>query len=153
MPLFKELGKWIKGWRLDKLLKKANTNGKTLLPIVIAVLEKFKKALASKAVDTANDIIQGEWDDIIVEKLRVGLPKLLLKLKMIESAIGIEDPIEQLKAILGSLEFSSDAERNAFLHSAGALILELLSDGDFSWGDSVVVVQLFYDYEHKKKEE
>lgn len=154
MPILKEVGKWMRGWRLDKFFKKLFSNlrkeSKVLLPIVVSVVDKINKAIQSKAVDAANDIIKGDWDDKIVEKLRIGLPKLALKLKFYQNIVDIEDPIEQFNAFLATITFSSDEERDAFLHNIGALILQLISDGDFSWGDAVVVLELFYQYEHKQ---
>lgn len=152
MPI--KLGKWIRGWKLGSWFKRQfrslDDQAKKLLPAVIAIVEEVKKVVDSGVANMVTDIIPGTIDDTIKEKARKALPVLIMKLRVAESIVGIEDPTEQIKAILASLKFSSDEDRNAFYHSLSALMLELLSDGKFSWSDAVILAEMYYRYEHKK---
>lgn len=152
MPI--KIGKWIRGIKLwsgiKKLISGLDKEAKKLLPIAIAVGENIKKVIDSPVADVLTALIPGNVDDVIKLKLRGFLPKLLLELHMVEAIANIEDENERLNAILAKIKLSSDDANNVFYHGLSALIIEKLSDGDFSFSDAVVVSEYWYTHFTKK---
>ena len=137
---------------IKRLFNKVEDATKELIPIAIKIVEGVKKVMDSPVDDVVLSIITeaipGKADDILIEKItkfvEKELPGILLELRLIDSIAGIDDPNEQLKAILNQFKFTSDSQKNEILHSLASLTLDKLSDGDFSWSDSVVVAEFYY---------
>lgn len=155
MPI--RIGKWIKGIKLwsgiKRIFKGLNAEAKKLLPIAIEVVEKVKMVIASPVADVITALIPGDVDDIIKEKLRVILPRLIMELAMVEAITDIENDDERLNAILAKIKLSSDDAKNVFYHGLCSLIIEKLSDGNFSWSDAVIVSEYYYLHFGKQKEQ
>jgi len=142
------VGLWNK---VDALVEKAT-------PIAIKIVNEIKKVNESTPGDIIDMIlskaIPGTADDaaidIIRAKLREILPNVILALNMSESIAKIEDPNEQLKAILVAINMSSDQAKNAYYHSFCAMIIQALSDGKLTWSESVQLGEYYYSYLYKK---
>lgn len=137
---------------LDALIEK-------YAPVAIKVVNEIKKINESTTGDVLETIITavipGQADNAFVAVLRAKLkdilPKVLTALNMSEAIARIEDPNEQLKAILTSINMSPDETKNAYYHSLSAMILKALSDGKLTWSESVQVAEFYYTNIYKKK--
>lgn len=151
MPL--KIGKWIKGWRLDLFFKKnfakISDEAKKLIPIGIGIVNKFKELLDSQFGDVITDLIPGDLDDKLKEKLREWLPKLILKMDIANVTANIEDPNERLKAVLALFKFTDDEEKNDFYHKFGYRIIEFLADGNLSRSEAIILAETYYQFKHK----
>jgi hypothetical protein len=129
-----------------------------IVPVAIKIVEGVKKVMDSPVDDIVlsiiKDAIPGTADDIMIDKVtkyvKKELPHTLVQLRVIKSIAGIDDPNEQLKAILAELKLSSDEQKNEIYHSLSALILKSLSDGKLTWSESVVISEYYYKHIHKK---
>jgi hypothetical protein len=152
MPL--RIGKWIRGWRLDKFFNRifgsVNDFAKELAPVAIGVVQCVKKFVDSPIADVITSIIPGNIDDRLKEKLRAILPDVIIKMQLVDTIANIEDRNEQLKAILEKLKLSSDEAQNVFYHGLASLILEKLSDGKLTWTESVVIAEYYYKMQQEK---
>jgi len=125
---------------------------KKLIPIAISVVQAVKTVMDGPVDDIILSIIKssipGDADDKLIDKItatiKEWLPKILLELRLGESIVGIQDPNEQLKAILNQLKLSSDETKNIVYHGLATLIIEKLADGKISWSDSIVISEYYY---------
>jgi hypothetical protein len=152
MPI--RIGHWLQGiWiGISKMFHKLEKETKVLLPAVVKVVNEIKKIVDGPAADIITAIIPGDIDDKIKDKLREILPVAILKLNIIASINGIEDTNEKLKAILSAINLSPDETKNIYYHGLGALILEELSDGKFSWSDATVALEYYYAHIYKAEQ-
>lgn len=152
MPI--KIGKWIKGWRLDLFFKrtfsKISDEAKRLIPVGIAIVNKFKELLDSDVADIITSLIPSDLDDKLKEKLREWLPLFLLKLDIANTTANIEDPNERLKAVLDMFKFSDIEERNDFYHKFGYRIIEFLADGNLSRSEAIILAETYYQFKHKE---
>lgn len=136
---------------LDALIEK-------YAPVAINVVNAIKKINESTTGDIietiVSTVIPGKADDafiaILRAKLKEILPKVITALNMSEAIARIEDPNEQLKAIINAINLSPDETKNAYYHSISALILQALSDGKLTWSESVQIAEYYYTNIYKK---
>jgi hypothetical protein len=141
-------GMWKK---LDSLVDK-------LAPVAIKIVDEIKKVNESTTGDIIDLIlskaIPGTADDVAIDiiraKLKEILPKILLGLNMSESIANIQDPNEQLKAIIAAINMSPDEVKNAHYHTLCAMILQAAADGKLSWSESVQIAEFYYTNIYKK---
>jgi len=140
-------------WKgIKKAFHKLRTKAKHILPVAIKITEGVKKVMDSPVDDIVASIITnaipGNADDILVKKVtqfvEKELPGLLIKLKLINSVAGIEDPNEQLKAIIAQLKISDKEPLNIYLHTVSAKAIEFLSDSKISWSEAVILSEIEY---------
>ena len=53
----------------------------------VEIVENIKYFLDSPIIDVIKDIIPGDLDDEIINKVRIELPKILIKLKIVEDLL------------------------------------------------------------------
>lgn len=143
---------------ISKMWSKLDKIANKFAPIAINVVEAIKKVNESSTGDIIEFIvttaIPGTKDDAVMKlvrkKLKDLLPKILLQMNVVQSISKIQDPNEQLKAILAAINVSSDEAKNAYYHSFAALILQALADKKLTWGESVYIVQYYFDNIYKK---
>lgn len=137
--------------KIDKMVERVTPVAIRAVDALKGINESFAGDLLEMLVTKA---IPGPADDLLVkrirEKLKTILPKILLQLNMAESIAGINDPNEQLKAIIMKINMSSDEAKNAYYHSLSVMILQSLSDGKLSWSESVQIAEYYYQHIHKK---
>lgn len=140
-------------WATIKLLYDSLVgNTKKYIPVAINIVEAIKSVMDTPVDDILAEILKraipGNADDVLIDKIRLvvekWLPKILLELKLVDSISLIEDPNEQLKAILAQLKLSSQETQNMLYHGLASLILEKLSDGELSWSDAVAISEYYY---------
>lgn len=138
--------------RLDEVVEK-------YAPVAINVVNAVKKVNESTTGDIiealVTAVIPGKADDAFVKLLRAKLkeilPKVLLQLNLSKSIAEIQDPNEQLKAIITAINMSHDETKNAYYHSLCTMILQALSDGKLTWSESVQIAEYYYINIYKKR--
>lgn len=123
-----------------------------MIPIAINVVEGIKKVMDSQVDDVvlailsvvfpgvANNPLVGKVKKFVEEKL----PSILLNLKIINSIAGIDNPNEQLKAILAQFKLSSDEQKNVAYHEIAYLSMEALADGKITRSEAIVLSEFYY---------
>lgn len=131
---------------IKKLFSGLKLKSKVWVHIAVETVQEIKKAMDSPVPDVLTTMIKGEWDDKTKNVIREWVPKVLLQLNMVEVITNITDTNEQLNAILAKIKLADKETRNIIWHGLGSLIIEKLSDGKFSWADSIAVAQYYYDH-------
>ncbi len=122
------------------------------VPIAVNVVEGIKVVMDTPVDDVVLSIVKlaipGGADDVVIDKIKSTveqwLPKILLELKLVDGIANIDDPNEQLKAILAQLKLSSDETKNIIYSGLASVILEKLSDGKLSWSDAGAISEYYY---------
>ena len=140
------------------LWKKATDEVKQITPIAVSAVNVLKTVNESTAGDiiemVLSAIIPGKVDDIVIHNIRLKLkeilPKVIIQLNIANSISKIQDPNEQLKAIVVAINMSSDETKNIYYHSLCVLILQSLADGKLTWSESVQIAEYYYTNIYKK---
>ena len=136
---------------------KADELVERIAPIAINVVEQIKQVNESTAGDVIELIIskaiKGNADDLIIrqvrEQLRKRLPEVLEIMRLSMNIAKVDDKNLQVKMILDAINMSPDAVKNAHYHTFCSLVLEKISDGKLTWGESVIIAQYYYDKIYK----
>jgi hypothetical protein len=135
------IGKWIRGWRLDKILtskKQEDIELRGAAEKAVILVQKLKGYIDNPIADVLSKIIPGNWDSKTIELVRTKLPVILADLTGIEKTVDVTTALKDIK-------FSSDDSKNRFYHNLATAAARILSDGKLSYGDAVIAVQLIYD--------
>jgi hypothetical protein len=143
---------------ISSIWANASKEVRQIAPIAIGAVNALKTVNESFAGDIIaaliGKVIPGNADDIAIQilrqKLKQILPKVILQLNIANYISKISDPNEQLKAILVEINCSSDETKNMYYHGLSALILQSLADGKLSWSESVQISEYYYVNIHKK---
>jgi hypothetical protein len=132
---------------LDQPLKDA-------LRIGVEVVDKLKTLVDSPGADLLTAIIPGTIDDVIKERLRVFLPKILIELKLVENCASQTDPnviiqcaVDTLQRLTG--DWVKDGSKKNFLDSLAVLVAQCAADGKFDWDDVKYLTKWYYDHIYK----
>ncbi|MFO7864379.1 MAG: hypothetical protein R6U85_10290 [Salinivirgaceae bacterium] len=156
----KKISKFLKkvGKFIAKIWSKADEIVEKVTPIAIKVVEQVKQVNESVTGDIIETIISkaipGKADDIIIAKIRarlkVYLPIALKSLNISQAITEIEDPNEQLKAIILAINISPNEAKNTFYHGLCTMIVDNLSDGKLTWGEAGQIAEYYYSNIYKK---
>lgn len=143
---------------LSGLWKKASDEVKQIAPIAVGavnVLKNVNDSFAGDIIETVlASIIPGKADDVFIKVLRAKLtlilPKVIVQLNIANTISNIQDPNEQLKAIVVAINMSPDETKNIYYHSLCVLILQSLADGKLTWSESIQIAEYYYSNIHKK---
>jgi hypothetical protein len=123
---------------------------KTAIHIGVVTTTAIRNFVYSPGADVLTAIIPGEVDDIIKQRLRDALPKILLQLKLAENCTGLTDISQIVECAIRNLQSIEGDFKSAFLHDLSILIAQVAADGKLSWSDGVYILQWYYD--HTKSE-
>lgn len=143
---------------VSSLWKKASDEVKKITPIAIGAVNALKginDSFAGDIIETVlATVIPGKVDDIVIHNIRIKLkeilPKVILQLNIANTISHIQDPNEQLKAIVVAINMSSDETKNIYYHSLSVLILQSLADKKLTWSESVQIAEFYYTKIYKK---
>lgn len=146
----KLLKKFWKG--IKKAFYKLRAKTRHIVPIAIKIVDVIKKVTDSPVdnfiLSIVTGSIPGDADDILVKKVtefvEKEIPRLLLKLRLINSIAGIEDPNEQLRAIIAEFQPMDKETRKYYLHAIATKAIEFLSDDQLSWSEAVILSEMEY---------
>ena len=144
-----------------QLYSKADELIERIAPVAINVVEQIKQVNDSTAGDIIELIItkaiKGDAYDLFVRnlraKLREKLPEVLEIMRLSINIAKVDDANLQVKMILDAINMSPDAIKNAHYHTFCSMLLEKISDGKLTWGESVIIAQYYYDNIYKPKNE
>ena len=143
------------------IFDKADELVERIVPVAINVVEQIKTINESTTGDIIELIIskaiKGKADDLAIkairEQLRKKLPEVLEIMRLSMNIAKVDDANLQVKMILDAINMSPDAVKNAHYHSFCSLVIEKISDGNLTWGESVIIAQYYYDNIYKPKNE
>ena len=144
-----------------QLYSKADELIERIAPIAINVVEQIKTINESSTGDIIELIIskaiKGDAYDLFIRnlraKLREKLPEVLEIMRLSMNIAKVDDANLQVKMILDAINMSPDAVKNAHYHTFCSMLLEKISDGNLTWGESVIIAQYYYDNLYKKNEQ
>jgi hypothetical protein len=130
-----------------------------LMPIATRVVEGLKKAVENNTTEMVLEIIKfsipGNTDDKIIDKamelVKEWIPKLALKLEIIDSISEIDTVNEQMIAIVNALKDANDDKKSDYWHELAAFILKQLADGRITLGEASAIVEYHYQNYIKPK--
>ena len=140
-----------------KIWDKADELVDLIAPVAINVVEQIKTINESTTGDIIELIIsraiKGNADDLAIkairEQLRKRLPEVLEIMRLSMNIAKVDDANLQVKMILDAINMSPDAVKNAHYHAFCSLVIEKISDGNLTWGESVIIAQYYYDNIYK----
>ena len=143
------------------IIDKADELVERIAPVAINVVEEIKKINETTTGDIIELIIskaiKGKADDLAIkairEQLRKRLPEVLEIMRLSMNIAKVDDANLQVKMILDAINMSPDAVKNAHYHAFCSLVIEKISDGNLTWGESVIIAQYYYDNLYKKNEQ
>ena len=146
---------------IAQLWEKTDELVERIAPVAINVVEQIKTINESSTGDIIELIIskaiKGDADDLIIRnlraKLREKLPEVLEVMRTALNIAKVDDKNLQVKLILDAINMSPDAIKNAHYHTFCSMLLEKISDGKLTWGESVIIAQYYYDNLYKKNEQ
>jgi len=137
---------WVKSlWtKLDSAVDK-------LLPIATGIVQKVKVAVESDTFSTIKAIVEFYTPDAVdltidtvVAAVQKIIPKLAVQLEIIESIAGIEDPVEQVAAVIEKLKSLTDEQNEKYWASFAQELLYVLADGKVTWGEAASLAEYHY---------
>jgi len=136
-----------------QLYSKADELIERIAPVAINVVEQIKTINESTTGDIIELIIsraiKGNAADLAIkairEQLRKRLPEVLEIMRLSMNIAKVDDANLQVKMILDAINMSPDAVKNAHYHTFCSLVIEKISDGNLTWGESVIIAQYYYD--------
>ena len=146
---------------IAQMWAKADELVERIAPVAINVVEQIKNINESSTGDIIELIIskaiKGNADDLAIkairEQLRKRLPEVLEIMRLSMNIAKVDDANLQVKMILDAINMSPDAIKNAHYHTFCSMLLEKISDGKLTWGESVIIAQYYYDNIYKPKNE
>lgn len=138
--LFQQIVTWVKGV-LGNLLD----HFKNVSKIAVEVTTKLKFIVESEVLDVAVDLIPGDLDNKILDKVRTILP---IVIKKVSFAAGIANDAdsnsEAIKKFIVHLRSLNPEGRKAFWVTFAAEMNIALSDGKLNFAEAVILTQLTY---------
>ena len=143
------------------IFDKADELVERIVPVAINVVEEIKKINETTTGDIIELIItkaiKGEADDLIIRNLRVKLkeklPEVIEVMRLALNIAKVDDKNLQAKMVLDAINFSPEQVKNAHYHTFCSMLIESISDGKLTWGESVIIAQYYYDNIYKPKNE
>ena len=143
------------------IFDKADELVERIVPVAINVVEQIKTINETTTGDIIELIItkaiKGEADDLIIRNLRVKLkeklPEVIEVMRLALNIAKVDDKNLQAKMVLDAINFSPDQIKNAHYHTFCSMLIESVSDGKLTWGESVIIAQYYYDNIYKPKNE
>lgn len=154
----KKIINWFKNLfkKADTAYDKLEESAKPIVRIAVKVVQTIKTFNESPTADLIAVILgsikPGEADDILISNVRKWLskelPKLAIKLALVDTTINLKGPDAKLKEIINALQLSENKGEKA-LAFASQLAL-FLSDGKLTEDEIKTVVKDYYDKFVKK---
>jgi hypothetical protein len=140
----------IKIWNtIQSIFNKFPTKLKAAVHIGVTITENIKTIVDSPIADILTVIIPGELDDKIKQILRKGIPIILTNLMLTDECSKLTDPHEITNCAIKALQNLDGDIRNACLHNLSVLITKLAADEKLTWGDTVCIVEWYYQHKFK----
>lgn len=138
--LLQNLVSWVKVI-LGNLLEHFKVSAK----IAIDITTKLKLIVESEVLDLAVDLIPGDVDNKVLDKIRSILPLVIKKVSLVAGIVSDSDTnSEAVKKFIEHLRTLNPEGRKAFWVTFAAEMNIALSDGKLSFPEAVILTQLTY---------
>lgn len=138
--LFKKISDWFK-----RILLVALPKYKQISKIAVDITNKLKAIVESEVLDIAVNLIPGDVDNVILDKIRNILP---LVIKNVSLAAGIafesENNSEVIQKLIDHLKSLNPEGRKAFWVAFAGELNRALADGKISFEEAVILSQIAY---------
>jgi len=141
MSFFKEIGKWVKGWRLDKLFSHDAAGQVTVIEAVKKTSEFLTKVhdfINSPQSSILAALLGDKYKDEVV-RANVIIPEILATLQGIALLTDIPEALESYK-------FADDPKRDKIYHDIVTASISIFSDGKLSISDAAFALILLQDF-------
>lgn len=153
MSIIKDIGKFIKGWRLDKFFKglvggdkQSAKDLQTTVEQASTLVNNIKAYLASPVADIFTAVIPGDWDDKAKESAKVFIERITANSAKLTGCLEMGTVGEQLSCIYAKiLNIGDEDETKSFWHKLGVLATKVFADGKLRFGDAVLAAQFVYE--------
>lgn len=125
---------------------------KSSVHIGVVVTENIKNFVDSGNADILTAIIPGDIDDLIKNRLRANLPKILTELKLADKCGTLTDTAAIVKCAIQTLQQIEGDFKSAFLHDLSIIIAQVASDGKLDWKDGTYILQWYYTHKFKHED-
>lgn len=129
----------------EKIFRGLRKPAKIAIHWGVVITEKLKTFVESEGLDVLTEIIPGQLDDKIKDKLRVAIPNILIKLKLAEECADEHDPAKLTACAISVLKSIEKPFRNDFLDALAVQIGLVVSDGDLTWNEAKTVLKWYHD--------
>lgn len=141
MSIFKEIGKWIKGWRLDKIFsstKAADISIQEAAQKASDFLVNVQGFIISPEADILEVLLGDKWQEI-ADKANEILPEIIADLEDIKI-------IPDIAIKLEDYTFFEDEEKDKLYHDIVTSAALIFSDGKLSISDAAIALQLLASF-------
>lgn len=141
MSIFKEIGKWIKGWRLDKIFsstKAADISIQEAAQKASDFLVNVQGFIISPEADILEVLLGDKWQEI-ADKANEILPEVIADLEEIKI-------IPDIAIKLEDYTFFEDEEKDKLYHDIVTSAALIFSDGKLSISDAAIALQLLASF-------
>lgn len=147
MKIFKKIWQFV-----IEIFASLESKVEKMTPIATNIVEGVKKALENPTVTSVIEVIKftipGDTDDKIINKAlelaREYVPKIALRLEIINSITGIEDINDQMIAVVNALKNANDEQKSDYWHELATFILRKLADGKITLGEAGAICEYHY---------
>lgn len=142
MSIFKEIGKWVKGWRLDKLFTKTEAGEISVQEAVTKAtdfLTKVQTFINSPESSILAALLGDNYTSVVI-KANVILPEILANLEGVKVLPDVAEKLENYK-------FADDPKRNKIYHDIVTCAALIFSDGKLSISDAAIALQLLQNFD------
>ena len=137
---------------IEKAWNKLNDEVKELVPVAIQVTNAIKEVVKEGSftgslidVILAKIKLPGDVDEKALALIRKWVPELLTKLVIVNNINDIEDPEDQLKAIIDEIKLFNDDQKEIFWDGFAKKFLEYASDGKITRDEVGYLVKWYFD--------
>ncbi len=141
MAFFKEIIKWVKGWRLDKAFK-FNEAGQVTVQDAAIKAATFIGQFLVKANSPESTLIM----DLVGGNIQTYFKEVIDIVTQIKSELETIELLEDIPEALKDYRFALDDKRNEFYHSIVNAGIVMVSDGSISIFDAAMLAKLVKDY-------
>ena len=141
MSIFKEIGKWVKGWRLDKAFSH-NAVGEISIQEAAAKTVNFLTTVQNYINSPESSLlgaILGDNYHSLVVSANVVIDEILPNLRGLAVLPDIATKLENYR-------FAEDDHRNKIYHDIVTSATLIFSDGKLSISDAAIALQLLQDF-------
>jgi ABC-type transporter Mla subunit MlaD len=135
---------------IRRIFSKFDDTAKRIVEIATEIVERVKTFDDKNGaiIDVLTHLTPFPADEKAVQIARAVLPKLLAGLTFLNTA-DFDNVDELLRKAIEKINAGDPETRKAFWHGLGALLAECMSDGEFTWSDSIAVVEYVHKFEKK----
>lgn len=138
--LFQQILNWVKS-TLGNLLE----HFKGVAKIAVEITTKLKFIVESEVLDVVVDLIPGDLDNKILDKIRIILPQVIKRVSLVAGIVSESDSnSEAIQKFIAHLRSLNPEGRKAFWVTFAAEMNIALSDGKLTFAEAVILTQLTY---------